>query len=244
MVGESVFTGYDVVDSEYFCQASKSRRGDPTSRKDLGLPERFFLTVARLTCEKNLARTMGAYAAYRADAGTHAWDWVVCGDGPLRGCLLQLRQTHGLSDHVAFPGFVQLDGLPSYYAHADALLLPSIKEPWGLVVNEAMASGLPVVVSRACGCAEDLVEEGANGFTFDPLSPDAIKEALLAMHQTSEAQRQEMGLRSRSLISEWSPARFAEGLWRAVELGTQCATQRRRWKDILGILLSHPQLSL
>ena len=64
------------------------------------------------------------------------------------------------------------------------------------------------------------------------------------MHQTSEAQRQEMGLRSRSLISEWSPARFAEGLWRAVELGTQCATQRRRWKDILGILLSHPQLSL
>ncbi len=68
---------------------------------------------------------------------------------------------------MTIAGFVNQQELPSWYAAADTLVLPSdSRETWGLVVNEAMAAGLPVVVSDAAGCSLDLVREGENGFTY------------------------------------------------------------------------------
>ena len=55
-----------------------------------------------------------------------------------------------------------------YYFVGDAFILPSVEEPWGLVVNEAMSAGLPVIVSNVCGCSLDLVDEGFNGYTVNP----------------------------------------------------------------------------
>src|SRR5206468_501416 len=100
------------------------------------------------------------YARYRMAAGPGAWSLVVLGDGVLRGDLEQLRTELNLGDHVLFPGFKQYDELPAYYGLATAFIHASMVEPWGLVVNEAMAAGLPVLVSARCGCAWDLVEEG------------------------------------------------------------------------------------
>jgi 1,2-diacylglycerol 3-alpha-glucosyltransferase len=97
-----------------------------------------------------------------------ARDLVVCGDGDLRPRLHALARELGLEQRVHWPGFVQYPDLPVYYALADAFILASTIEPWGLVVNEAMACGLPVLVSDRCGCAPDLVPEGQNGFTFKP----------------------------------------------------------------------------
>ena len=57
--------------------------------------------------------------------------------------------------------------MPGWLAQSDVLVLPSKSEPWGLVVNEAMVCGMPVVVSDTCGCVGDLVRDGANGFTFN-----------------------------------------------------------------------------
>src|SRR5208337_5127598 len=71
--------------------------------------------------------------------------------------------------HAAhLPGFKQYEELPAYYGLAGAFVHASTAEQWGLVANEAMASGLPVLVSNRCGCATELVEEGRNGFAFDP----------------------------------------------------------------------------
>ncbi len=67
---------------------------------------------------------------------------------------------------VYLPGFRQIDELPRFYAHANAAILAITKDTWKLVINEATASSLPVIVSNRCGCAQELVKEGRNGFTF------------------------------------------------------------------------------
>jgi glycosyltransferase involved in cell wall biosynthesis len=119
------------------------------------------------------------------------------------------------------PGFKQYDELPAYYALASAFVLASVVEPWGLVVNEAMASGLPVLVSERCGCAASLVRAGENGYMFDPADTGAIGASMARMAHASDASRQEMGRASATIIEEFGPARFATGLLRAA--GHSCA---------------------
>jgi glycosyltransferase involved in cell wall biosynthesis len=109
---------------------------------------------------------------------------------------------------VLFYGFRQIDENPIFYALADAFVLPSIYEEWGLVVNEAMACGVPVLVSNTVGSAEDLVAEGVNGFCFDPRSSDQLAEHLLKLHDDPEL-RNQMGEASANKIKEWGCENFA-----------------------------------
>src|SRR5207244_4064698 len=102
---------------------------------------------------KNLPRLLEAFAGYRRLAGDAAWELVLLGDGPLRPELVALLKDLELDGHVLLPGFKQYDELPAYYGLAGAFIHASTTEQWGLVVNEAMASGLPVLVSDRCGCA-------------------------------------------------------------------------------------------
>jgi glycosyltransferase involved in cell wall biosynthesis len=115
------------------------------------------------------------------------------------------------------PGFKQYHELPAYYGLADAFVHASRVEPWGLVVNEAMAAGLPVVVSRQCGCASTLVQDGGNGFceSFDDADEIAMR---LAQLDDEPALRSRMGARSREIVADWGPSRFAAGALEAAEL--------------------------
>lgn len=114
------------------------------------------------------------------------------------------------------PGFKQYSELPAYYGLASVFILPSIKDTWGLVVNEAMAAGLPVLVSNRCGCAPDLVEEGCNGYTFDPYNVDALA-GLMRKISADDCDRAAMGQASRDIIARWTPQTFAENLCKAAE---------------------------
>ena len=89
-------------------------------------------------------------------------------------------------------------------------------EQWGLVVNEAMAAGLPVLVSRACGCAPDLVREGVNGFTFDPYDVGGLAGLMVRM-SSGELNLKTMGEASQVIIAGWTPEVFGENLLRAVD---------------------------
>ena len=86
-------------------------------------------------------------------------------------------QRIGLEESIQFFGFQAYDSIPAWYARTACLILPSVSEPWGLVINEAMASGLPVIVSDRCGCADDLVEDGANGYIFSAKNADSLQNA-------------------------------------------------------------------
>jgi glycosyltransferase involved in cell wall biosynthesis len=190
--------------------------------RDLGTSQ-FFLASARFVAKKNLPRLIQAYARYRALAGktetgkrkAEVWDMVLLGDGPLRSDILHLRSSLGLEGCLHLPGFKQYDELPAYFGLAGAFLHASTTEQWGLVVNEAMAAGLPVLVSHRCGCAEDLVQPGVNGFQFDPHNVGEIAQRMFQVSQT-DFPLADFGAASRRIISQWGPERFATGLRDAV----------------------------
>jgi len=143
------------------------------------------------------------------------WDLVLLGDGPLRETLNSQLSTLNLHGHVLLPGFKQYDELPAYFGLAGAFVHASTTEQWGLVVNEAMASGLPVLVSNRCGCAADLVQEDVNGFQFDPCNVEQLAQLMLRVSD-SKFPISDFGAASQRIISIWGPERFANGLRDAV----------------------------
>jgi 1,2-diacylglycerol 3-alpha-glucosyltransferase len=232
MPTDRIFLGYDAVDNRYFEENAKAvRRKDIEVRRERGLPERYFLASARFVEKKNLPRLLEAYAKYRSrgeigNQKSEIWKLVLLGDGELRSTLFALRSSLGLDDSVLMPGFKQYPDLPAYYGLASALVHASTTEQWGLVVNEAMASGLPVLVSNRCGCAPDLVQEGVNGFTFDPYNTDQLADLMVRVSRMDPAARDQMGTASRRIIADWGPERFATGLQQAVECALRVGPKR------------------
>jgi glycosyltransferase involved in cell wall biosynthesis len=230
------FRPWDVVDNGHFQQGADAARSAPRpARARLGLPDRYFLCVARFVAKKNLTGLVDAYARYAAAAGAAAWSLVLSGAGPLEAELRAQVSAAGLSERVHFPGFVQYPDLPALYGLSEALVLPSASDQWGLVANEAMAAGLPVLVSVRCGCAPDLVRDGENGFVFDPFDPTGMASRLGQMAGLAVDRRRAMGLRSREIIAAYSPEAFARGLRAALA----CATfgPRRGPRRLRGAML-------
>ena len=197
---------YDVVDNEFFGRGAELCRAT-SSRSKWNLPSNFFLFVGRLAPEKNGVGLLKAFREYRNFGGT--WDLVLVGRGPVLDELLNLRDSLHLEETVHFAGFKNGEELFPYYAFAGCFVLPSTSEPWGLVVNEAMASGLPVLTSSGCGCAPDLVQEGVNGFTFPADRARELAELLIRISEMPSSSRQAMGLASRRIIAEYSPTDWA-----------------------------------
>lgn len=211
---QRIFLGYNAVDNAFFANAGAQARATPGLRDKLALPQHYFLASGRFVPKKNLVRLIEAYAAYRQDVSADAWDLVLVGDGPLRGELEALVASLGLTACVHFRGFLQYDELPQMLALAGAFVHVSLSEQWGLVVNEALAAGLPVIVSRQCGCAEDLVEDGVNGWTVDALSATDIAARLADVMSADGAA---MGRAGQALVAQYGPARFAAGLRAALD---------------------------
>jgi 1,2-diacylglycerol 3-alpha-glucosyltransferase len=215
---DRVFLGYDVVDNDYFRQQADAARADVEKlRQKFWLPEKYFLASARFIEKKNLFRLLQAYAHYRELAAdkNNLWSFVLLGDGPLKPELKKLISHLKLENHVHLPGFKQYHELPVYFGLAGAFIHASTTEQWGLVVNEAMASGLPVLVSDRCGCAADLVSPGVNGFQFDPNNTDELTQLLLKI-SVKDFPLADFGAASRQIVSAWGPERFANGLRDAV----------------------------
>jgi glycosyltransferase involved in cell wall biosynthesis len=149
------------------------------------------------------------------------WHLVLLGDGPLKSDLCHLISDLGLDACVHLPGFKQYDELPIYYGLAGAFIHASTTEQWGLVVNEAMASGLPVLVSNRCGCAQDLVQEGKNGFTFDPFNVEQLAQLMFQISAFQPFRLSTFGSESQRIISNWGAAAFGKGLSDAVAAAIQ-----------------------
>jgi 1,2-diacylglycerol 3-alpha-glucosyltransferase len=150
-----------------------------------------------------------AYHFYRQTSDTN-WALVICGGGLLEAELRYQVAVQQIPD-VFFPGFHKGNELAVYYGLASCFIHPSIQEQWGLVVNEAMASGLPVLVSRFCGCVPNLVREGINGFTFDPTNPLELAKLMDSITR-NPAQLECMSTAAQHTIAEYSPDKFAANL--------------------------------
>ncbi len=230
MQRERIFTGYDVVDNGYFGQRTAEIRNSHLrqgyggqaafeNQKKYGLPENYFLASARFIEKKNLPKLIQAYAEYRRRSHIETkvpWDLVLLGDGPLREAFNSQLSTLNLHEHVHLPGFKPYDELPVYYALAKAFVHASTTEQWGLVVNEAIASGLPVIVSDRCGCVPELIS--GNGFTFEPTNERELTAQLLEMASLSDEERKRLGDNSYTIAASFAPERFGEGLEHAASV--------------------------
>lgn len=160
---DRVVVGYDTVSVERV-QALAGTLPAPH-----GTPhaERHFTIVARFVPKKNLSLALDAYAAYVARHPDAPRDLHLCGSGELEAELRQQAERLGLKG-VHFRGYLQEPDIARVLGSTLALILPSVEEQHGLVINEALAMGVPVLVSDNCGARDLLVRSGINGFVFEP----------------------------------------------------------------------------
>jgi 1,2-diacylglycerol 3-alpha-glucosyltransferase len=220
---ERIVFGYDVIDSESFCQQAKEGRKNPAQvLKKWNLPENYFLYVGRIIAEKNIWRLLDAYQEYAKFIGEESlpWSLVMCGSGPEEDKLRRyIDNTCGqFGGSILFYGLVKQPDLIDFYACASCFVLPSISESWGLVINEAMACGLPVLASTKVGCAADLVQDGVTGWLFDPYDIHALARLMVDVHRLDHSARIEMGARAERLISEWGLERFSQGALESAQI--------------------------
>jgi glycosyltransferase involved in cell wall biosynthesis len=230
MPEDCITLGYNVVDNLFYQSQAGLWRNHPDGRK--GLPKApFFLSVCRFVPEKNLLRLIEAFAGYRNQSREgQRWDLVVCGDGPHANLIHDAIARSGHAESIRLTGFLQADELARLYAQAAAFVLPSISEPWGLVVNEAAATGLPLLVSRRAGCAQALVPEpeGTTGARFDPFDIEEMTHKFIWLAELAEAERLAMGERAAAVVNQWGPDRFARGILEALEMARQPRTQFKK----------------
>jgi glycosyltransferase involved in cell wall biosynthesis len=149
---------------------------------------------------------------------------LIVGSGPLESNLRRLVDRDRVPD-VVFAGFLNQTSVAKAYACADAFALVSREhETWGLVVNEAMNFGLPVVVSDAVGCGPDLVVEGRTGFVVGRDDSHALADVLEGL-VADAGLRSRLGSEGLARIEAWNPERAAEGVVEAVA----AAVGRERW---------------
>lgn len=197
---------YDVVDNAFFQRRTAELRGHPNA--EASLPSGYFLYIGRLSKEKNIDGLLEEWISYRKAGGT--LPLVLVGAGPASRELQERASRCGFERDIHFAGHKGLRDLPAYYAFAKCFVLPSTREPWGLVVNEAMAAGLPVIVSSRCGCAEDLVDATKNGFVFNPNVAGDLAHCLRQMQDATPTELVEMGARSSQIIDRYSPKAFGD----------------------------------
>jgi glycosyltransferase involved in cell wall biosynthesis len=210
---------YDVVNNEFLCARTTELRR--SNSRGVTLPNSpYFLYVGRLAPEKNVRGLLTSWLQYRAEGGI--WPLVLVGDGPSAEDLRQQSEQSKFGTDVHFAGLRSSDQLPLFYAFAGCFVLSSTREPWGLVVNEAMASGLPVLVSSRCGAAEDLVEDGRNGFIFDPNSPQQLARHMQYISSLNCDDRQLMGDESLQIIATYSPLNFGREVASLLRMAGAC----------------------
>ena len=204
---KQIFYGLNAVDNSFWAENLGSRA--------INLPARYMLTAGRQIPKKNFLFLLKAYKKYCSQVKDPA-SLVLVGNGPKREILEDYTRKHGIS-LIKFMPFLSQEELRSVYHRALFFILPSkFGETWGNVVNEAMASGLPVLVSEQVGCSSTLVKPGINGFTFSSHDEEELANLLIKVTSIEEKEREAMGSMSKEIISEWGLGRFCSGVHEAI----------------------------
>ncbi len=166
---ERIATEYDTLSVERILSLSEA----PQAPDGIPFADRDFIMVARHVPKKNIQLALQAFHLFQKRTDSNR-KLHLCGSGPLTEELKAQVAQLGLTDHVVFHGFVQTDAVARLLGRSLALILPSVEEQFGLVVIEAQATGLPVIVSIPCGARDKLVRSWVNGFVFEPDNAEGL----------------------------------------------------------------------
>jgi len=208
---------YTVDNARFGAQAKLDAEARAALLAGLGLDPSHpvIIYASKFMRRKHPDHLIEAFARIRAE-GLQA-NLLMVGAGELDAELRQRVQSLKL-DKVAFPGFANQQALPRLFGASDIFVLPSENEPWGLIVNEAMAAGLPVVVSEEIGCTADLVINGRSGIKFPCGDINALTAALREL-TADPAKRRHMAQGAKDVIAQWSYEQCRHGVLRS--LGTR-----------------------
>lgn len=194
--GSNLWDGYYACDWEKFSGADELKNFSGLRRE-----RPFFLYVGRYAPEKGLDTLAKAYRQYRSETDM-PWRLVCAGSGKLRELLI-----HAGAEDL---GFVQPQMMPSLMQHADAFVLPSRFEPWGVVVQEAAVAGLPLILSDTTGAGVHLLRPRLNGFSFEAGNVEELADCLHQLQNLSEDSRTKMSNHSKLLSLQYTPARWSD----------------------------------
>jgi glycosyltransferase involved in cell wall biosynthesis len=179
-------------------------------RRRLDMKGLCFLYVGQINERKGVGSLLGVWQAFCAQTGVDA-SLILVGDGPDR-----VRFENRFDSSIKFLGHTDPERLPAIFQAADIFVFPTLEDVWGLVVNEALTSGLPVICSRWAGCAADLIIEDKNGWVVNPENPQDFLEALKKAWDAWE-RKEEMSRAARETAAELTIARMTSGFQKAVE---------------------------
>lgn len=202
--GSRCWSGVYACDWDRFAEVY-AQRNDTLGKKT----PPFFLYVGRYVSVKGLDVLVEAYRQYRALVPA-PWSLICAGAGEQQHLL---GQQPGIENR----GFVQPDQLPALMQDASAFVLPSRREPWGVVVQEAAAAGLPLLCSDASGATVHLLQDGYNGYLFESGNATQLARSMAHLTEASTTERQQMGHRSHLLSKQYTPQRWAATLTHGVE---------------------------
>ncbi|AWK86315.1 glycosyltransferase family 4 protein [Azospirillum thermophilum] len=208
---DRLFIGYDTLSLD------RIRRLSGMEPAPGGVPfaERHFTIIARFVPKKNLFRAVEAYDTYRKLAGETARPLHLCGSGPLEAELRAEVTKRGLDGKIIFRGFLQADGIAQTLGSTLCLLLPSVEEQFGLVVNEALAMGVPTILSDQCGARDVLIRSGLNGHIVEPDNPEGLARHMLSV-AGDEAEWRRLSLNGRPFQALADADFFAEAVEKAL----------------------------
>ncbi|MBB4122700.1 glycosyltransferase [Martelella radicis] len=178
---ERIVPAYDTLSTERI----RTLSGAEPAPGGVPFDARHFTIIARLVPKKNISMALKAFAAYCEKARIRR-KLVICGSGPLEDDLRREALELGISEDVEFRGFVQTEAIARVLSSSLALILPSTEEQFGLVVVEALAMGVPAVVSDRCGARDSLVRSGVNGFVVEPDNPAGLAWFLVQLSDHQE----------------------------------------------------------
>jgi glycosyltransferase involved in cell wall biosynthesis len=209
---DRVFVGYDTI------SVARVQRMAGTDAAPAGVPhtERHFTIIARFIAKKNITLALEAYAGYLADRSRRRPPRALylCGSGELEPALRKKAAELRL-EHVHFCGYLSEEEVAQTLGSTLALILPSIEEQHGLVVNEALAMGVPVLVSDNCGARDLLVRSGVNGYVFEPDNAAGLANFMGALDR-DEAEWTRLSLGTRRFLPAADTGFFVDAVEQAV----------------------------
>lgn len=214
--------GYNAVDNDHFSREAATARAEPqTFRTEQKLPDSYFLASGRFIEKKNFPLLVRAYARARAVVGTELPDLVILGDGEGLASIQAQIVLADLERHVHLPGYKEYNVLPGIYALSHGFIHVAKREQWGLVINEAMAAGVPVIVSDRCGATRTLLDGTRGGYVIDPTDESAIAAAIETLSRMSREDWSAMADDAAAAVANWGPERFGSGLAEAVSIAAE-----------------------